>query len=51
MFGDKNALFSGKNVSKNLHLHIMNLTSARYYITTDGIKLQTTEDPKYVKND
>lgn len=48
MFGNKNVFFNGKNVSRNLQLHVFNFTSARFYLTSDGVKAQTTEDPKYV---
>ncbi|KAI6188432.1 hypothetical protein M3Y98_00354400 [Aphelenchoides besseyi] len=47
MFGLRNSFVSGNNVTQTKGYDILNFTLQRYYITTDGMKPQTTEDLSY----
>ncbi|KAI6215295.1 Acetylcholine receptor-like protein cup-4 [Aphelenchoides besseyi] len=47
MFGLRDSFVNGNNVTQTKGYDILNFTLQRYYITTDGMKPQTTEDLTY----
>ncbi|KAI6171302.1 Neuronal acetylcholine receptor subunit alpha-10-like protein [Aphelenchoides bicaudatus] len=45
---DQGNFFHGGNVSKIKEVRITNFTYDRFYVTTDGLKVQGTDNPNYI---